>query len=111
MIEGGENMTMWAREMTPIFNIMAKENFFINYISKKYKSNACLENVNYIPLWNFLIKEIQKIKMNQNLGASKNPNEIILFLINLIIKLLKKFIIIIPIIIFSSSKAQTIRRE
>jgi len=90
---------------------MMNSNLIINDISKKYKSDACLENLNFIPLWNFLIKEIQKIKMNQNLGASKNPNEIILFLINLIIKLLKKFIIIIPIIIFSSSKAQTIRRE
>jgi len=86
-------------------------NLIIYNISKKYKSDACLENVNYIPLWNFLIKEIQKIKMNQNLGASKNPSRLILFLINLIIKLLKKFIIIIPITIFSSSKDQIIRRE
>ena len=91
---------------------MMNSNLIINDISKKYRSDACLENVDFIPLWNFLIKEIQKIKMNQNFEGSKNPNEIILFLINLIIKLLKKFIIIIiPIIIFSSSKAQTIRRE
>ena len=89
---------------------MMNSNLIINDISKKYRSDACLENTNYIPLWNFLIKKIPKIKMNQNFEGSKNPNEIILFLINLIIKLLKKFIII-PIIIFSSSKAQIIRRE
>ena len=77
-------------------------NLIINDISKKYKSDACLENVDFIPLWNFLIKEIQKIKINQNLGASKNPSRLILFLINLIIKLLKKFIIIISITIFSN---------
>jgi len=74
----------------------------INEISKKYKSDSCLENANYIPLWNFLIKKIQKIKMNQNLEGSKNPSRLILFLINLIIKLLNKFIIIISIIIFSN---------
>jgi len=76
-------------------------NLIINDISKKYKSDACLENVNYIPLWNFLIKKIQKIKINQNLEGSKNPCRLILFLINLIIKLLNKFIIIISITIFS----------
>jgi len=76
-------------------------NLIINEISKKYKSDGCLENVNLIPLWNFLIKKIQKIKMNQNLEGSKNPSRLILFLINLIIKLLNKFIII-SIIIFSN---------
>jgi len=77
-------------------------NLIINEISKKYKSDGCLENVNLIPLWNFLIKKIQKIKINQNLEGSKNPSRLILFLINLIIKLLNKFIIIISIIIFSN---------
>jgi hypothetical protein len=77
-------------------------NLIINEISKKYKSDGCLENLNYIPLWNFLIKKIQKIKINQNLEGSKNPSHLILFLINLIIKLLNKFIIIISIIIFSN---------
>jgi len=86
-------------------------NLIINDIPKKYKSEACLENVNYIPLWNFLIKKIQKIKMNQNLEGSKNPSRLILFLINLIIKLLKKFIIIISITVFSNYKVKTIRRE
>ena len=86
-------------------------NLIINDIPKKYKSEACLENVNYIPLWNFLIKKIQKIKINQNLEGSKNPSRLILFLINLIIKLLKKFIIIISITVFSNYKVKTIRRE
>ena len=52
-------------------------NLIINDISKKYKSDSCLENLNYIPLWNFLIKKIQKIKMNQNLEGSKNPSRLI----------------------------------
>jgi len=86
-------------------------NLIINDISKKYKSDDSFENTNYIPLWNFLIKKIQKIKINQNLEASKNPSRLILFLINLIIKLLNKFIIIISITIFSNYQVQTIGRE
>jgi len=78
------------------------KNLIINDISKKYKSDTCLENVNFIPLWNFPIKKIPKTKINQNLEGSKNPCRLILFLINLIIKLLNKFIIIISIIIFSN---------
>jgi hypothetical protein len=85
-------------------------NLIINDISKKYKSEKCLENLNFIPLWNFLIKKIQKIKINQNLEGSKNRSRLILFLINLIIKLLNKFIIITSITIFSNYQ-KCIRRE
>jgi len=81
-------------------------NLIINDISKKYKSDECLENTNYIPLWNFLIKKIQKIKINQNLETSKNRDHLILFLINLIIKLLNKFFRTHLIIKFSNHQEE-----
>jgi len=91
MIEGGEDMTKWAREMTPIINIMAKGNFFINEIPEKYKSATVLRNPYSIPFSNFLIKKIQKIKIRAVLEASEKSEKEGKALINLIIKLIKEF--------------------
>mgnify|MGYP001626252810 CR=1 FL=1 len=70
---------------------MIHSNLIINEIPKKYKLGACLENTHNILLWNFLIKKIQKIKINAFPETSKNPSLIIFLLINLIIKLINKF--------------------
>jgi hypothetical protein len=87
--KGRENMTMWAREMTPIINIMAKRNFFINEIPEKYKSTTVLRNPYSVPLSNFFIKKIQKIKIRAVLEASEKSEKEGKELINLIIKLIR----------------------
>jgi len=81
----------------------SQENLIINEIPKKYKSDACLENAENIPLSNFLIKKIQNIKIPPFLGNSEKRGLLIFLIINLIIKLLNKFYTTTPYTIFSSS--------
>ena len=67
------------------------DNLIIKEIPRKYKSASCLANEETIPLSNFLIKEIQKIKMDTVLVDSKNGCQNIFDVINLIIKLINYF--------------------
>ncbi len=75
-------------------------NLIINEIPKKYKSDACLENSENIPLSNFFIKKIQNIKIPPFLGNSEKRGLPIFLIINLIIKLLNKFYTTTPYTIF-----------
>ena len=75
-------------------------NLIINEIPEEYKSDACLGNASQIPSSNFLINEIRKIKIRLNLEGSKNGHNLIFLLINLIIKLIKKFFMIFSLSIF-----------
>ena len=67
------------------------DNLIIKEIPRKYKSASYLANEETIPLSNFLIKEIQKIKISTVLVDSKKRHHFIFQLINLIIKLINYF--------------------
>ncbi len=66
-------------------------NFFNRKLAEKYKSSLVPQNQYRIPLSNFLIKKILRIKIATVLTASKNRYRIIFDLINLIIKLINYF--------------------
>ena len=68
-----------------------ENNLVVKEITRKYKSTSCLANEEAIPLSNFLIKEIQRIKIDTVLVDSKNGCQNIFDVINLIIKLINYF--------------------
>lgn len=80
-----------------------EDNLIIKEIPRKYKSASCLANEETIPLPNFLIKKIQRIKISTVLETSKKRHHLLFSLINLIIKLINKFIIMFSDIFFSIS--------
>ena len=80
-----------------------ENNLIIKEITRKYKSTSCLANEEAIPLSNFLIKEIQRIKIDTVLVDSKNGCQNIFDVINLIIKLINYFFSSPSDILFSIS--------
>ncbi len=78
--------------------------FLYKKMSKKYKSVDVLQNEDTIPSSNFLIKKIQRIKIDTALVASKNGCQMIFELINLLIKLLNYFFSSLPFILFPKGR-------
>ena len=80
-----------------------ENNLIIKEITRKYKSASCLANEETIPLSNFLIKKIQRIKIDTVLETSEKRHHFIFQLINLIIKLINYFFSSPSDILFSIS--------
>ena len=66
-------------------------NFLNGKFGEEYKSLLVPQNKDRIPLSNFLIKKIPRIKITAVLAVSKNRCQVIFDLINLIIKLINYF--------------------
>ena len=66
-------------------------NFLNGKLGEEYKSSLVPQNEYRIPLSNFLIKEILRIKITAVLAVSKNGCQIFFDAINLIIKLINYF--------------------
>ena len=77
--------------LSSLQTVQCENNLIIKEITRKYKSTSCLADEETVPLSNFLIKEIRRIKIDTVLVDSKNGCQNIFDVINLIIKLINYF--------------------